>query len=183
MPSLNAITMLGLAGAGGVMGAKVGWNRAGEDPTVESSADRFAYAGSATIAGVGAGFAAGIGALALRNRDVRRVGSSLLGSGISAGYAGLKAPKTMNLTREIMSKMGRTKFGWGSVPKGLKGPVSGLLMAGVAIAGMGIASLMNRDTPPAANDPQPQGQTVRERMGMIGASGDMVFGLNNVRHG
>lgn len=183
MPSLSAVTMLGFAGLGGAMGAKMGWNRSGQDATVESPADRFAYAGSSSIAGMGAGLGLGIGALALRNRDLRRVGTNMIGVAGSAAYSGIRGPKTMNLTREIMSKMGREKFGWGSVPKMVKGPISGLLLAGAAIAGIGIASMTNRDTPPADNDPQPQGQTVRERMGMIGASGDMVFGLNNVRHG
>jgi hypothetical protein len=84
--------------------------------------------------------------------------------------------------------MGRTNFGFKAIPKGMRGPLGLLAMFVGGTAAVAYGSRSN-PKPVAYSSTNEYGETeynttsVKERMSMLGAAGNMVFGLNNMRHG
>jgi hypothetical protein len=177
MPSISAISMMIGAGAGIGAGGVYGWKKATREGY--DTEDRLAFAGSSAMAGGGA-------ALALNAIGIRHI----IGVG-SAGLTGMNVARKglmWNPIKTALKAGGRTKFGISAIPKGLRGPLAGLaLMAG----GIGAVAYGARSNPQpnmySSNDEygnvQYNQQSVKERMGLLGAAGEMVFGMHNMRHG
>ena len=182
MPSIASLGTIAFAGGGAAAGGLLGYRHASgrEDFDLQ---DKLGFSASSAIAGASGG-------LALRYIGLGRASSGLgiAAKGITKGTGLLMA----NPARSLMRKMGRTEFGLNAIPK----RVRGLGAVGLtAVAGVAAIAYSSRSNPPVtayASDDQvggtdynsaPQGMTMREKMSMIGASGDMIFGLNNSRHG
>lgn len=163
MPSITKLAMLGGAGVGAYMAGVSGWRHSADDPNAPTINDRFAYTGSSVVAGLAAG---GVGGLALSSSGFR---SGMLG----LGRKGIGAIGSVPLTKASRASIGPTS----------RGAMMGLLIAGGVAAGAYIARSIHRDGSVEAEGDEQQGSSVRERMGLMGASGETVFGLNNVRHG
>lgn len=178
MPSIsNLKTIAGMsagAGLGGFGGYK--YARGRDDFDTE---DKLGFAASSAIAGAAGG-------LALRAIGLGRLGSMAGGTAKAGAFTGKML--MANPARSIMRKMGRQNFGYKSIPKPIR--TAGLIGA-TAVAGIAAIAYSSRSKPQTSayasqdeyGETQYSAQSTRERMGMLGATGDMVFGLNNSRHG
>lgn len=176
MPSINALSIMGVAVGGAALAGTAAWKHSAKDPTMDS-ADRVGYTG--TLAAFGA-----TGALALKHIGLGRLGTGIQFAGKAASKAGHLA--MMNPGRAAFRAMGRKSFGLKSVPG------SGRVLGTMAIMAAGIGAMaygahraenetMTMSRPD--DDRMPARGGARERAGLIGATGDIVFGLNNSRHG
>ncbi len=169
MPSINAIaTMAAMAGGAAVLGGAA-WKHSGKDESMDTS-DRAGYTGSAVIAGAGGG-------LALKAIGLRNLGKMAGKAATGANYA----------RKALMSNP--TGAGLKRIPKGAGKPLAmlALLSASVGAIAYGSRSSKLQNTTNASRDgtsgTEYNTRPIKERMTMMGATGDMVFGLNNMRHG
>lgn len=176
MPGIGAMKT-GVALGGGVgLGGLLGWRAAQRDESMDTT-DRFGYTASAAVAG-------GTGALALKTLGLGRLGKY----GTSAMKGANYASKTLmwNPLKGAVGKPGTMGFGKG-IPKGVGGPMAALAMFAVGVGAVAFGARSRPQTTAYGSneygETQYNRQSVKERMGMMGAVGDMVFGLNNARHG
>lgn len=181
MPSFANMSMLAAAGGGAIAGATMGWNRSANDPRVRDSEDRMHYTMSSTV--LGGSIGAGLGGVSLMSKAIGFKGMSTL-TGTGASSMSYLATKGASLaTSAGRSAMGAGKAIW-NLPTPFK--AAGLIGLGAAIAGR---SLIHRDDRPADAYATPDGaggisyDPVKQRMNALNASGDMVFGMHNLRHG
>lgn len=170
MPNPLALAIMG----GSIAGGAIGYSSAAGDPSQDLS-DK---AGSTVMSAITGGVLGGIGSY-LPWKAIGRGAAGMGKVGMGAGRA-LKA----NPMRAAMKAMGREKF---SIPKPLKGPLGllALTAAAIGITAMGAKGRVPNEREEYADSSNfgMRGQGVKERMGLLGATGDMVFGLNNSRHG
>lgn len=179
MPSLAALGTIAATMGGAAVGGMAGWRYSNRRDDFDTE-DRLGFAASSTVAGGAAG-------LAMRSIGLRGMGR-LASGGYSAAATGGRLMMA-NPARSIMRKMGREKFGFSTFSKtGLKAGA----MATLAVAGIAAIAYSARSNPETQAYAAPNGygetdyipaSTVRDRMNLLSATGDMVFGLNNSRHG
>lgn len=172
---LNPLTLAILGGS--VAGGYLGYRAVRNDETMDTS-DR---AGSVTMSAA-LGGVAGAGASYIGFKNLAK-GAAFAGSfGAKAAY-GTGKMMTANPIRTAMRGLGRKSFG---IPSVMKGPLGLLALTAISIGAVAAGS-RNRvgveTEDQAQRDNFGRGSSVKERAGMLGATGDMVFGLNNQRHG
>lgn len=176
MPSINAFsTMASMSIGAGVTGS-LAFKRSANDQSMDLS-DRVGYATSLA----GAGAVLGLGAKSL---GVSRLGSLTAATARGARTAGRVF--TANPSKALFKAAGRTKFGWNSAPKPLRGVLLALSLSAAATGGIAYGSrdtVEKDDVAVNSGANQVYIQSVRDRLKMLGTTGDMVFGLNNMRHG
>lgn len=165
MPNPLALAIMGGSVAGGYAGYRARRN--------DSNMDMSDKAGTTVMSALMGG-AVAMGATAV---GWGRIGSGVMKAGKSATMVG----KGLMHSKTIL---GAKAF---QIPKAARGPL-GVLALGVAAIGAVAASagsrVPNEREEYGSNENFGQiGSGIRERMGMLGATGDMVFGLNNSRHG
>jgi len=165
-----------IAGLGsGVAGGYYGWKQAQQNRDFDTE-DRVKFFGSSVVTGLAAGTGLTVaGALALKTvsfGDATRVAKGLYGMG-KASYKGLTlgSGKILPTIR---------------IPKGAGKPLAGLAMLA---AGIGAIAYSYRSDPQtaayAASDGAGGAQynSTRSRLDSLRADGNILFGLNNLRHG
>lgn len=172
MLSTKSMALIGILGSGAVAGGYLGWNRASRDKNLDFE-DRAAFTGSSIVAGAAvAGAAAGIGTTV-----ASRMG--WIGNTVYKGSTGAYKAMTLGSGKILPSIP--------NIPKVARGPLAALA---ILAAGVGVIAYKSRSNPPttayASNDgmggTQYSANTgVKDRLGLLGATGDMVFGLNNMR--
>lgn len=182
MPSISSLGTIAFAGAGALGGGVLGFSHASGRQDMDNP-DRLGFAASSALAGAAGG-------LALRSIGMRRVAGGLrtAARGARAGIKMLMA----NPARTLLRKMGRTEFGYSAIPKRVRGLGAIGLTAVAGVAAIAYSSRSNPQVSAYASDdqvggtdytPGPEHMSMKEKIGMMAASGDMVFGLNNSRHG
>ena len=174
MPSANAIAIMAGAAAGGIGAGRLGWRSSGRNPDMDQS-DRMAFTASSAVAGIAGGAAiAKIGpgriAAGMKNLAMGTFRSAQAARGVGKGVSA------------AASKMGAGKAPW------LKGPMKLLALTAASIGVMAYGARSKTPTSAYASRNEAgemeYGQrSVRDRMDMMGVTGDMVFGMNNTRHG
>lgn len=180
MISFGAVKTMAAFGGGVALAGNYGWNRAKNDDSLDIS-DKLGFATSFAAAG-------GASALALKTIGLGRL--TKVGALTTAGAskaAGL-AYKAKNPLLPLLTKVGGGK-GFGSFNHSW-GPIGALAMFA---AGVGAVAYSSRSNPQvSAQAYSEDGETryqlgndrpVKGRMESMNALGDMVFGLNNSRHG
>lgn len=174
MPNINVIKIMAGAAIGGIGAGVLGWRSTADNPNMDTE-DRFAFATSSAVAGiVGGAVLGGIGISRLAKSTVMGV------KGAARGTMG--AFQAVKGIGSVARKMGAGKAPW------LKGPAKVL---GLAAATTGVLAYGARSNPQTAayayrnevGEVEYNQRPVKQRMDMLGATGDMVFGLNNLRHG
>lgn len=168
---------IGGAGLFGYMGYRHS-QEAGYD-----ASDTIAYTSSSSAIGALTGVAGGAIARSVGFKGVSEAGVASIAAG-----RGLWKGLTWNPLKTAMKAAGREKFGYKSIPKPLRTPLLGLA---IMAAGVGAIAYGSRNTVEPKAYASPDGysgtsynsQSVKERMGMLGAAGEMVFGMHNMRHG
>lgn len=171
MPGIKALSIMAGTASGIGVGAYLGWGRASKNKDLDME-DRLSFTTSSAIAGGVAGLAA----------------ASLGTKGIT-GTAGAIF-NGVNNTRRIASKAGSMMFKskWKGIPQ-LRGPMK---LFALTAAAVGVMAYGARPRPETAAYAAPdemggveynQESSVKRRTGMLSATGDMVFGMNNSRHG
>jgi hypothetical protein len=170
MPSVSAMSIMTGAALGGAVAGRAGWRHSGRNPDLDKE-DRFALTTSSVIAGVAGGAVLGKIGLGNLTMGAKAAGRGMMGIGRAAKGIGPAA-----------RSMGAGKAPW------LKGPMKplALLAAGVGLLAYGARS----QTPTSAYASRDEAggreynqHSVKERMSMMGVTGEMVFGMNNTRHG
>lgn len=184
MPSLSAMKMMAAVVGGAAIAGRAMWKHSAKDETMDTQ-DRVAATGSLAIGGA----VAGLGLNAIGARRLASIGSgtykttSVLGKAV--GSAMMARP-----SESVMKAMGKSKYGFGTF-KALHGPTKLAAMAAATVGTIAIGARKTDKTPRSEargqrdeyGDTQYNTQSVKERVGMMGASGSMVFGMHNTRHG
>lgn len=165
MPNPLALAIMGGTAAGGYLGY-----RSGRDDQSMDSSDKIGMTVMSAATGGVLGAAGNY------------IGWGKIGSAFkTAGKSGMMAGRFLAQTKTIL---GQKAF---KIPKMAKGPLGGLALAAAAV---GLVAAGSRTRVPNEREDSGQSETfnqlgsgVKERMGLLGATGDMVFGLNNQRHG
>lgn len=175
MPSVNAMKLMMAAGIGAGTAGVFGFRHAQRDRTMDSE-DKLGFTASSAIAGTAVGL--GLGYI-----GPGRIMSAGMGIGKAAYGAASSIP-----SKAAMKVMG-ARIGFKAGPKELqstlkaaRGTLTGLAMAAAAV---GVAALTRRhdhEREDIAESDIPR-NSVRERLDMMNSAGDVVFGLNNARHG
>lgn len=174
MFSTNAMKIMAGAAAGGVGAGMLGRKHAANDPDMDTE-DRFAFTTSSVIAGIAGGALLG------------KIGIGNLAKGAVAGARGI-AGGAVSIGRvakgvgSVARTMGAGKAPW------LKGPMKLLAVTAASVGAVAYGARSKPQTAAYASRNE-EGETeysqhsVKERVGMMGAAGDMVFGMHNTRHG
>jgi len=185
VPSISAMKTIGALAGGGLLAGYAGWRSSGRNPNMDTE-DRLAFTGSSVIAGAAAG-------LALRGIGMRGLGAMAKAGG-KAARMGYKAASFSPVER-MLGKTTARKLGIGAGFGAYKGHGGTVGLLALMAAGVGataynarknpqpIARASREDAGMAEVGPMPRNNGMRERAGLLGATGDMVFGLNNMRHG
>src|SRR5271165_6238206 len=174
---------IGALAGGGLLAGYAGFKSSGRNPNMDTE-DRLAFTGSSIIAGAAAG-------LALRGLGLRGMGAIAKAGGKAAGM-GYKVAKFSPVER-MLGKTTARKLGIGAGFSAYKGHGGTVGLLALLAAGVGATAYNARSNPQpisrASRDEggfgevNPLSRNTRERAGLLGATGDMVFGLNNMRHG
>ncbi len=186
MPNWGNVGIAASAIAGAGITARIAWNRSARNKNMDTE-DRAAYSTMWGLTGTGIG----LGAYGMAtNPGAATRGLQMLGIAAKGTY---KAA-TWNPLRSLANTAVGKRIGIGQGFRNFTGARGGV-MAGLAILAGGVGAMAygarkNPQTTAYASRDQRGGGTtyespssVKERMGMLGAAGDMVFGLNNARHG
>lgn len=161
--------MAGAASGIGI-GAYLGWGRAKKNTTWDAE-DRIGFTASSAIFGGAAGL--GIGAVGVKG--IRGAASS--------AFDGIN--NTRKIVSGSISRLSGSK--WKGISQ-LKGPMAFLAFTAASVGLMAYGSRPNPQTT-AYGSPDEMGGTqysenpIKRRVGLLGATGNMVFGMNNSRHG
>lgn len=155
-------------GTGAALGARYSWNR-NRDADMP---DRFKASGTGALYGIGAAAALGIGA------------AYRLDKPIVSSASGLYKAAMWNPVKSFMARKGNPMGIGAGIPKGKGGTIGMLAMlaGGIGAIAYGAAS---QEQPVAGYAYEENGtySSTRQRLDMMGADGNVVFGLNNMRHG
>lgn len=188
MPSVTAIGTMAAAAGGGVFGGLAGWRKSGREGM--DSEDRAGFTASSIVAGTAAGY--GLNKIGLRR--LGQMGKGMYGGARLASKAAMANPVRSLLNRADATSIGKkaldiTGIGRKSVAfKGAGGSMAAIAMAAIGVGAIAYGARSNPKTnayasPDGSGGTDYNTQSVKERMGLMGATGDMVFGLNNARHG
>jgi hypothetical protein len=176
MLSVKTMGLMAAIVGGGALAGYAGWKKSGSDGM--DFEDRAAFTTSSIVAGM-------VGGAVLKGIGLRGIGAGLgiLGKGAKYGYKAATFHPTAGLVKALdATKAGATLMGGLRYTRKTAGAL-GLLTAGT----VGAVAYGARSNPKATMALTPNGyedaQSVRERSALIGATGEMVFGLNNTRHG
>jgi hypothetical protein len=178
MYSVKTLGLIAAAGSGAAVSGYLGWRKSGKDEM--GLDDRIGFTTSSVVAGATGGLALGL----LGTRGIAAAGK--------AGYTVLNTARkgAMWNPAKAFLKEGhwRTNFGLKAIPEMARTPLAALAMLAVGVGAIAYTSRSNpQPTASASRDEYGNTsynqQSVKERMGLLGATGDMVFGLNNIRHG
>lgn len=182
MPSINAMAVMAAAAGGATAGGYFGWKHSANDPSMDRE-DRFGYAASLTLGGAGAG-------LAMKAIGVKGLGRMAgMGAKLGTGLAKAAMPAikmgSIRPGRAMLKALGREKSPL--IAKWAKGPLKALALGATILGGVAYSSRER----PASETYGSRGdggteysqQPIKDRMNLLHATGDMVFGLNNARHG
>lgn len=188
MPSFNSITSVTAFAAGGTLAGIGGYrhaSRVGMD-----TEDRLGFTTSSVIAGGAAGYM-------FKQIGPKRLGQFATGAYNAARFTGKAA--MANPLRSLANRVDKTATGrkildatgigrGAKAFKGMGGPVAALAMLALGIGAVAYSARSNPKVDAYSSSDGTGGteynsQSMKERMGLIGATGDVVFGLNNSRHG
>lgn len=169
--------MMIAASSGVAIGGTLGWKHAQKDETLDKS-DRVSFASTSALLG-------GVTGLAVRHAGLNSVSNGLIGSVKTANTA--SKILAYNPIKDVSMKLGRKTFGLKSLSK-VQGPMK--LLAFVA-GSVGLIAYGSRTPSHTEAYASPDGlggtdynkSTTSDRMNRLNATGDMIFGLHNSRHG
>lgn len=178
MPSFNALSAMAAVAAGGVIGGYLGYRHSQRDPSIRDNGDTLGFSASAAIAGSAS-------ALALKTVGLSKLG--MAAKNVGSGANKVSRALMYHPLRDFAEARG-VKFGFKTIPKAMRTPLAALAFLAGSV---GAIAYSTRNTPDTSaygsrdqsGNTQYNVQSLKERMGMMGASGDLVFGLNNMRHG
>lgn len=182
MPSINALASMATMGIGGGLAGRMAWKRSASNPELDSE-DRLAYTTSAT--GIGAAGALAFKSIGLKNISNLATTGNPIGLGRSLMFNPIRSLRKFPIGKKSLDFIG---IGRGaSAFKGMGGPIAAIAALAGGVGAIAYTARSNPSTMAYAEsdygETQYNQQSVKERMGLMGASGDMVFGLNNMRHG
>jgi hypothetical protein len=175
--SISALSKATLVGGGGIGAGLMAHRHYANRKDIDSS-DRLGM--DAMWAATGAGIVAAGSA----------IGPQRLGSIAGAGFSSARLAGKAVLSHPMSKALG-SKTMFRSIPKVARGPLGLLAVAAAAVGSIAYSSKSNneaesyttQDKTGEVDYNQGPGMSVKERAGLIGATGDLVFGLNNSRHG
>lgn len=171
MPSVNALSIMALAVGGAALAGTAAWKHSAKDQSMDT-ADRAGYTASLAIGGA-------TGALALNH-----IGLGRLSKGLGHVHGAAKTAAKYGSWRPGKAAMGA--LGIKRIP-GAKKAFGGLALLAGSIGALAYGAHKAEASAGTVNQPDedrmPQRSSTRERLGLLGATGDLVFGLNNARHG
>lgn len=177
MPSFNSLSTTGALGVGAFVGGRRGWAKSQEDDTMDAG-DRAGYTASHIVRGA---------AIGLGLKTIGVGGFTTAGKMLAGGMGLARKATKWNPLKPALMKIGGGK-GFASITKEARMPLAGLAL--FALGGLALAYSSRPKNPTAAYANRDENeeveyteQPVRQRMGLLKATGDMVFGLNNSRHG
>lgn len=184
MPSIGTMKTIGALAGGGLLAGYLGFRSSSRNPNMDTE-DRLAFTTSSVIAGATAG-------LALRGLGMRRIGQ-IAQFGGKAARMGAKVAAFSPVER-MLGKTTARKLGIGAGFGAYKGHGGTVGLLALMVAGVGATAYNVRKNPQPISRATREdsgypnispigGMGIRERAGLLGATGDIVFGLNNTRHG
>jgi hypothetical protein len=171
LPSINAISIMAGAAAGGIGAGMLGWRSSADNEDLDTN-DRAAFTASSAIAGLVGGGAA-----------LAAVGPYRIGMGLKAAVKGTYSTgKSISKINSVARSLGAGKAPW------LKGPMKVLGLTAATVGVMAYSARSNPQTAAyASRDETGQAEytnsSLRDRMNTMGAVGDIVLGMHNKRHG
>lgn len=206
MLSFNSMAAIGLVGTG-VIGTGLAARRHVRNDEIMDRGDKAGFIASSTVAGVGVGLGLLGGAMALKSMGYKGL-KAASGMASTAWKAATWTPLN-DMTRKAGAPLAsglfgsrgigpRYKFGMAralsgsgvrqGIPKGSRGPLGMLALTAASIGAIAYSARSNPQTNAYAERDEFGGteytqQPLKERLDMMHATGDMVFGMNNSRHG
>lgn len=178
--TINPTKIALVLGGGAFVGGNTGWinSKRNEDPEKDGLANFWTNtkaAGSGAFYGAGATAAMGVGATYGVDKAIT--------TAASAAYK----TATWNPIKAWAKARGNPLGIGAGIPKGMRGPVAALAMLALGVGAVAYSSRSNPETAAYASrddygETQYKDTSVRDRMSMLNASGNMVFGLHNLRH-
>lgn len=175
--SISALSKATLIGGGGVLAGMTAHRHYANRKDIDTS-DKFGM--DAMWAATGGGLVAAGTA----------IGAKRLGTMAGIGYTGMRTASKA-LFSHPMSKALGSKNAFRSIPKFARGPLGLLAIAAASVGSIAYSAKSDNEAESYTTSDgmggttynKGPGMSVKERAALIGATGDLVFGLNNSRHG